>query len=56
MGKCLTREDSSWADEDWGSLVSSTHRHGDDDKLPDGGNTREVGFRSNQVQVIFRFT
>ncbi|KAE8673460.1 F11F12.2-like protein [Hibiscus syriacus] len=42
MGNCLTREDSSWADEDWGSLVSSTHRQGDDDNLPDGGNTREV--------------
>ncbi|XVF26032.1 hypothetical protein REPUB_Repub13aG0265100 [Reevesia pubescens] len=55
MGNCIRHEKSSWSDDDeWGSLVSSTHRHGDDgdeinirekDKLLGGKtdeNTREV--------------
>ncbi|KAL4386936.1 hypothetical protein GQ457_09G001340 [Hibiscus cannabinus] len=56
MGNCRRRVDSFWADEDWGSLVSTTTGHGGDggevnstekDRLLGGGKmggnyTREV--------------
>lgn len=56
MGNCFTHQNSYWADEDWGSLVSTHSRHRDDGEINNteekvkllghgemiAGNTREV--------------